>query len=102
VFTPTERAQHLERSRALFRAVERLTEHSDGFGLQVASSWRAEVWHWVEAEGRCCPFYRFAVGEEYDGASLLLRVSGPHGAKEILRAAFEQCDVVGDGTARRR
>lgn len=89
VFSPAERTEHLARSRRLFRSIECLTEESDGYVLALASSCRAEIERWVEAEQRCCPFYRFEVSDD-GGASLLIRISGPEGAKEIFRTGLEQ------------
>jgi hypothetical protein len=92
VFSGAERAEHRARTQTLFAAIEGVTEEADGFVLAFAStlSRRTEIGHWMEAERRCCPFYRFEVREQDAGKRVVLRISGPPSAKAILLAAMEE------------
>ena len=96
VFTAAERTDHLTRGRRLFSTAEAVREDTDGYSFTFArtSALDAEVALWVENERRCCPFFRFDV-RHAAGARLILAVSGPGAAKEILRAAIEEYAVVG-------
>ena len=42
----------------------------------------------VVYEARCCPFLRFDLTVEADGATVRLRLSGGEGVGDFLRAAF--------------
>jgi hypothetical protein len=96
VFTAAERADHLARGRQVFAAADDVREDADGYSFTFAGTpaLDAEVALWVENERRCCPFFRFDV-RHAAGARLILAVSGPGAAKEILRAAIEEYAVVG-------
>ena len=86
VFTAAERVEHRDRARRLFTAVERLGEEPDGYAFTFAAApdRELELARWIDNERRCCPFFRFEVASEADGR-LRLRISGPEGAKQILR-----------------
>ena len=90
VFTPEERIRHLERTRKVFSAIARLTEEVDGFTLtfHAAPGLGDEVARWIAGERRCCPFFVFDVTGDRGDGSFALRVAGPEGAKEILRAGL--------------
>ena len=90
VFTPEQRAEHLERTRRVFSAIARLTEEMDGFTLtfHAARGLGDEVGRWIEGERRCCPFFVFDVTGDRGDGSFALRVAGPEGAKEILRGSL--------------
>jgi hypothetical protein len=91
VFTPEERAEHLERTRKVFSAIGHLTEDVDGFTLTftAARELRDDVGRWIEGEQRCCPFFVFDVTGDRGDDSFAVQISGPDGAKEILRSIFE-------------
>jgi hypothetical protein len=90
-FSPLERDEHLERSREVLSSVERVREEADGFTLAfaVASGLEDEIRLWIQNEQRCCPFLRFDLRNE-PATRLVLRISGPAEAKEILRAGLEE------------
>jgi hypothetical protein len=72
-------------------AVREQRELEDGFafGLMHASSALAIVARWVELERKCCPFLRFRIDVEPGEAKWRLTVTGPPGAKEVLRAGWK-------------
>lgn len=91
VFTTKERAEHRTLGDSLFAEVKRVVEHRDGFTLVFDLDTRLEerVEHWLAKEKRCCPFFSFKTAREDATTSLMLRISGPEGAKEILQSEFE-------------
>ncbi len=88
VFTTEERAEHLERGRRVFSAIHRFSEEASGytFAFSTEPAVVADVGRWIDDEKRCCPFFRFDLFPRREG--LTLRVTGPEGAKEILRSAL--------------
>lgn len=81
----------MARARSVFSALERCAEEGDGFTLTfpAASALRAEVARWIAGEQRCCPFLAFATTEGLGGDSFAVRISGPDGAKDVLRPVLE-------------
>jgi hypothetical protein len=102
VFTVAERREHFERSRRVFSCVERLSEEADGFTftLRATPGLGEEVSLWAKSEQRCCPFFRFDVREAAEN-HLVVRVSGPGAAKDILRAGLEENGLVNSGARAR-
>jgi hypothetical protein len=101
VFTPSERREHFERSRRVLSSLDDLGEEPDGFTFTFPASaeLEEEVRLWSRDERRCCPFFRFDLRREADGG-LVVRVSGPEAAKEILRAGFAENGVNPRGARR--
>jgi hypothetical protein len=86
VFSNEERAAHAERGRRLFARLERAVERADGYTLFFPADVREELELWIPAERRCCPFLEFdLVGAD---ETLVMTISGPPEAREILRAGF--------------
>jgi hypothetical protein len=98
VFTPAEREEHLERTRRVFSSLVRLGEETDGFTFTFPASpeLEEEMLLWSRSEQRCCPFFRFDVRHEAD-VHLVVRVSGPGAAKEILRSGLEENGLLSAG-----
>ncbi|WP_394822242.1 hypothetical protein [Pendulispora albinea] len=104
VFSPAERAEHAARSRAVFHAIHRLIENSDGytFVFPTAPALREQITDWVAFERRCCPFFTFELAG-FDGhpaptegavrTAPFLRIAGPDRTKAILRAALDEHGV---------
>jgi len=65
--------------------------HSDGFTFvfEPGAKLDEQIKSWLAKEKRCCPFFSFKATREGAPASLMLRISGPQGAKEILRSELE-------------
>jgi hypothetical protein len=47
-----------------------------------------EVANWVVAESKCCPFFDFHIDLEEKGTLVCLRLTGPEGTKQFMRAEF--------------
>jgi len=87
VFSITERLKHVALAKSLLAHARRVIEHEDGFTFVFESSPGLEmkIAEWVRKEKRCCPFFSFEVSRADTPPSIGLRISGPDGAKEILR-----------------
>ncbi|MGH8609479.1 MAG: hypothetical protein ACREX9_19340 [Gammaproteobacteria bacterium] len=91
VFTTSERAEHRTLGDALFANVKRIVDHSDGFTFLFERDAKLDeqIKSWLAKEKRCCPFFSFEITREHAPASLMLHISGPQGAKEILQSELE-------------
>lgn len=92
VFSISERIKHVALAKSLLGKARQVVEHEDGFTFVFERSPLLEVKiaDWVSKEKRCCPFFSFEISGENTPLSLSLRISGPKGAKEILRAGLEK------------
>ena len=92
VFSISERMEHLALAKSLLQQVSELVEHNDGFTFVFDKSPHLElqVVNWVSKEKRCCPFFSFEPSSTNTPQSLNLKISGPNGAKEILRSALKK------------
>lgn len=77
----------LARFRSGVIAVEEL---GDGYSFRVpgSSEWLVLVAELMIAERECCPFLTFQLIAEPQMGAVNLRITGPEGTKEFLRAAF--------------
>jgi hypothetical protein len=84
--TPAQRAEQGKRGKLLFSAVRERKELTNGFAFRIDSVAAPldEVARWIDLERRCCPFLRFSL--EVDAESSWLRLAGPEGVREFLRA----------------
>ncbi len=44
---------------------------------------------WIVLERMCCPFFSFSLAYDRGNGPIRLGVTGPVGAKEVLKAAYE-------------
>ncbi len=89
---PEQREQHTRLSDELFEGAEEVRELEDGYAFQ----YRADDTTWmklaefVDGERRCCPFFRFTLVMEAEGAAIWLHMTGREGVKEFLKAEMDQ------------
>jgi hypothetical protein len=86
--TPSEREAHTKLSQELLAAVRETRELDNGFALSMDMQ-KAPIpslAKWIDAERKCCPFLRLEIDKEPADGPLWLRLSGPAGAKDFLRA----------------
>ena len=81
-----ERAAHQQVTRRLVAAVTDLHESGEGFSLQLSADEYETVTQFVARERLCCPFLKFVVVVTPERGAIDLRLSGPVGAKEVIRA----------------
>lgn len=96
VFTASERAEHKQLGDSLFAKVTHVVEHSDGFTLSFAldATVNKKIDRWLAKEKQCCPFFSFEITRDKAARSLGLQISGPPGAKAILRTEFEARELL--------
>ena len=92
VFSISERMVHLALTKSLLQQATQVVEHDDGFTFVFEKSPLLEMQlaNWVSKEKRCCPFFSFEPSSTNTPESLNLKISGPNGAKEILRSAVKK------------
>jgi hypothetical protein len=92
VFSISERMEHLALAKSLLQQVSEVVEHNDGFTFVFEKSplLERQVVNWVSKEKRCCPFFSFELSSTNTPPLLNLKISGPHGAKEILRPGLKK------------
>ena len=88
VFEPDDRERYRQLSRELFAACQKTRELPEGLAFQLPcdDSWILKTARWVTQERLCCPFLSFELAFEGNHNSMELRLSGPPGTKEFLRA----------------
>lgn len=92
VFSISERIKHIALAKSLFGKVRQVIEHDDGFTFIFEQSPLLEmkIAEWVSNEKRCCPFFSFERSRADTPPSLRLHISGPSGAKEVLRTELKR------------
>ena len=87
--TSSQRARHHELSRTLLAAVQEKKELPTGYAFRLPPGKLVTAAEWVSYERKCCPFFTFAIEQSRDEGPLWLRVTGPKGIKEFIRAEFQ-------------
>ena len=92
VFNIRERIKHVALAKSLLGKARQLIEHDDGFTFifEQSPALEMKIAEWVTNEKRCCPFFSFEFSRADMPPSLRLRISGPSGAKEILRIGLKK------------
>ena len=86
----SELRQQAETLVQLRTAVVRYEEQADGYLLHLDAGKisLATLAGFIERESKCCRFLRFRLEYDASGGGLRLGLSGPPGAKEVIRGAF--------------
>jgi hypothetical protein len=81
-------AVHRAEGRRLQSLALERRELPDGWALRMPNDEEIALAcaSWIIDEGRCCPFFVFALEWGSEPDAVWLRITGPEGAKEILRA----------------
>ena len=85
---PEERARHTELLSALKSSILGVAERPDGYAFRFSGEGDLfrRLAEWATLERACCPFLDFELLLERDGGGATLRLSGPAGTRELLRA----------------
>ena len=88
--TRDERARRQDVLTRLERRVTGMSHERDGltFNLRNEPDTTALAGEFIGYEARCCPFLRFDLAVEAGEGTVTLRMSGPEGAGDFLRATF--------------
>jgi hypothetical protein len=82
-----ERPAHHQLTRRLIDDVATdIRELPDGFSLHFPPDDYPALAEFVARERLCCPFLTFSIEVMPDQGPLVLRLTGPDGAKEFIRA----------------
>jgi hypothetical protein len=87
--TPEQRKRHSDvLSPALRSSKLKTDELSDGYEFQFPSDAKTYqmVAEWVGNERLCCPFFDFVIRIGDSSAPMKLRISGPDGVKQFIKA----------------
>ena len=86
--TPEERTVYGALSRKLFAAAEEKRELDNGYSYRLAAQKVSisEIAQWVTFERRCCPFFNLQIEAEPNEGPVWLRITGPAGIKEFIKA----------------
>jgi hypothetical protein len=92
VFSLSERLKHIVLAKSLVQRTKQIIEHHDGFTLVFEQSplLETQVANWIGKEKRCCPFFSFELSKTETPPLLNLKITGPDGAKEILRSGLKK------------
>jgi hypothetical protein len=89
--TPEARKHHFDEVGPSLRArITKIRELTDGFEFETPSDALTFqlLTEWVAAEHLCCPFFDIDVRLEREAGPLRLRLTGPEGVKQFIRADF--------------
>lgn len=86
----TERKRYGQLIKKLLRARLETRELPDGYALRLNSETISlgQLAEWVSLEGKCCPFFGFAIELQPDSGPLWLKLTGPEGVKPFMQAEF--------------
>jgi hypothetical protein len=79
-----ERAEEVGES--IFAGVEEKKELSDGYAFRFPGDWHwaERLFHFVDEERVCCPFFTFEISFEPGQGPIWLTLRGPEGTKEFI------------------
>ena len=80
-----ERGEHDRVTRHLIAAATMVRESPDGFTFQLSADQYETACQFIARERLCCPFLRFTLDVPPERGAIRLRLSGPNGAKELIR-----------------
>ena len=82
-----ERAGHFAIARQLFTELaQERTELPDGYAIRFQPDAFEAVVRFVGNERKCCPFMNFELSIAGESGPLWLRMTGPTGTREVVRA----------------
>lgn len=85
--TPAEREQHQLLTRRLKTAVVSGDELEAGYRFRLRGGLSfIELATWADFERRCCPFFDVSIGQEREGGTLWIQLTGRPGVKDFVRS----------------
>jgi hypothetical protein len=96
-----QRPQWVSLAKEVYAAVEEVAELADGYALRLPSDAATLVRtaQYMSLDRLCCQFLRFELSAEPGVGPLWLRLTGPEGAKEAVRAGLETTDLLDERVA---
>jgi hypothetical protein len=92
VFTPAERDAHFQVMHGLTQKIESVRQIDNGyeFGLPNQTEIITRIAQFIAKERLCCPFLDFTLTVQSNNGPVSLRLTGPAGIHEYLRAEFDE------------
>lgn len=89
-FDERERARHRQLAAELLAAVSDVEELPDGYAVRFPAKpfLFLRIAQWIELERACCPFLTIRLEIERSAPAYRVRLTGPEGAKDVLRAGL--------------
>jgi hypothetical protein len=84
-----ERGEHQRATRRLLASAAEIQPVPHGFAFQLSADDYEAAVQFVARERLCCPFLRFALEVTPGRGPVRLRVDGPPGTREFLRAELD-------------
>jgi hypothetical protein len=81
-----ERGEHDRVTRLLVASAAVIRESPNGYAFQLSADHFVTASQFIARERLCCPFLQFALDVPAGRGPISLRVSGPAGAQELIRA----------------
>ncbi len=87
-FDERERARHRQLASELRAAMTDVEELADGYAVRFPGKpfLFLRIARWIELERACCPFLTIRLEIERSAPAYRVRLTGPEGAKDVLRA----------------
>ena len=87
-FDESGRAEHRRLAVELLAAMTDVEELPDGYAVRFPARpfLFLRIARWIELERACCPFLTIRLEIERTGPAYRVRLTGPEGAKGVLRA----------------
>ncbi|MEW6195581.1 MAG: hypothetical protein AB1521_10545 [Bacteroidota bacterium] len=84
------RSVHIETIKKVFQSTKEIKEISDGFAFLLSSENNTllNLMTFIDKERLCCPFFGFIIKIESDGGNVWLKINGPNGVKDFIKAEF--------------
>lgn len=84
---PEERSAHFALAKELFQHLATAQKDlQDGYAVYFPSTSFEQLATFVNNERRCCPAIRFELDVRPAGGPIVLRMTGPEGARDFLKA----------------
>jgi CHASE1-domain containing sensor protein len=89
--TPEQQQERAELAQLIRAQTQVLQELPDGYAFRLPSSSTLflELAEFVQLERHCCPFFNFQLELEANEGPIWLRMTGPKGVKEFIRAELQ-------------
>ena len=91
VFTPVQRASHVQTTTELIQAVQSVQEVENGYEFTFANETEfiSRIAEFISNERLCCPFLKFNLNVLSTSEPISLTLTGPIGTQQFLRAEFD-------------
>lgn len=91
VFTPAERASHIQNTLHLYQNVRDIRAAENGYEFLFPYTTEVtKIAEFIAKEKMCCPFLEFTLRIGPNEKPISLTLTGPEGTQEFLREEFQE------------